>query len=70
MRLSKADAIQSGDGGKAIVWSDEITRVNGTISARGGAASGRWFRETLATKRWTIMQSDVVRPQVKANAVS
>ena len=38
--IVRADAIQSGDGGKVIVWSDDITRAYGTISARGGAQSG------------------------------
>ena len=35
-----ADAITSGDGGKVIVWADDVTRYFGTISARGGAQSG------------------------------
>ena len=35
-----ADAVASGDGGKVILWSDDTTRSYGTISARGGAASG------------------------------
>ncbi|MFZ6767290.1 filamentous hemagglutinin N-terminal domain-containing protein [Undibacterium sp. Di26W] len=35
-----ANAGKSGDGGKVIVWSDEVTRVNGSISARAGSASG------------------------------
>ena len=36
----RADATQSGDGGKVIVWADETTRAYGAISARGGALSG------------------------------
>jgi len=36
----KADAIQNGDGGKVIVWSDEVTRNYGHISARGGTQGG------------------------------
>ncbi len=36
----KADAITDGDGGKVIVWADEITRFYGNISARGGAVGG------------------------------
>ena len=36
----KADALQSGDGGKVIVWSDDTTRVYGSLSAKGGAQSG------------------------------
>ncbi|MFZ6641229.1 filamentous hemagglutinin N-terminal domain-containing protein [Undibacterium sp. TC4M20W] len=35
-----ADAVKVGDGGKVVVWSDEVTRVNGSISAQGGAQSG------------------------------
>jgi filamentous hemagglutinin family protein len=35
-----ADAIQSGSGGKVVVWSDEQTQMYGGISARGGALSG------------------------------
>lgn len=35
-----ADALKTGDGGKVIVWSDEVTRVNGSISAQGGALGG------------------------------
>ncbi|MDO9167058.1 MAG: hypothetical protein Q7U13_13205 [Rhodoferax sp.] len=36
----KADAIDSGNGGKVIVWSDDTTRVYGSITARGGAQGG------------------------------
>jgi len=36
----RADATQSGDGGKVIVWADEATRAYGTVSARGGELGG------------------------------
>ena len=36
----KADAKTYGNGGKAIVWSDDTTRVYGNISAKGGANGG------------------------------
>ena len=36
----KADAITNGDGGKVIVWADEVTRAYGSISVRGGAQAG------------------------------
>ena len=36
----KADALNTGNGGKVIVWADDATRAYGTISARGGAVSG------------------------------
>ena len=35
-----ADAINSGDGGKVIVWSDDATQFEGSISARGGVQAG------------------------------
>lgn len=36
----KADATQNGNGGKIIVWSDQVTRFYGTNSAQGGAQGG------------------------------
>ena len=36
-----ADAIETGDGGKVIVWADGDTRYHGLITARGGAQSGK-----------------------------
>lgn len=36
----KADAINNGDGGKVIVWADDVTKFHGTISATGGSESG------------------------------
>ena len=35
-----ADSLDSGNGGKVIVWSDNGTRAYGAISARGGGISG------------------------------
>lgn len=35
-----ADAITTGNGGKVAVWSDGTTQFNGSITARGGSASG------------------------------
>ncbi|AKR44453.1 filamentous hemagglutinin N-terminal domain-containing protein [Methylophilus sp. TWE2] len=36
----KADALKQGDGGKVIVWADDLTRYYGSISAQGGVAGG------------------------------
>jgi filamentous hemagglutinin family protein len=36
----RADATVKGDGGRVIVWADELTRMHGQISARGGAQGG------------------------------
>lgn len=38
--MLRADAGETGNGGKVIVWSDDITRFYGTVSARGGSKSG------------------------------
>ena len=35
-----ADALQSGNGGKVIAWSDHATRFYGTVTAKGGINSG------------------------------
>ncbi len=36
----KADALNQGNGGRVLIWSDDITRFYGNISLRGGAAGG------------------------------
>ncbi|MGV8079157.1 MAG: filamentous hemagglutinin N-terminal domain-containing protein [Syntrophales bacterium] len=36
----RADALNTGDGGKVVVWSDDTTSFDGFISARGGASGG------------------------------
>ncbi len=36
----RADALADGDGGEVVVWSDEISRVSGVLSAQGGAQGG------------------------------
>ncbi|MDZ7685024.1 MAG: hypothetical protein U5O39_08470 [Gammaproteobacteria bacterium] len=35
-----ADAVESGDGGRVIVWADDTTRFYGEITAAGGAGTG------------------------------
>ncbi len=35
-----ADATVAGDGGQVVVWADEHTRFDGSVSARGGASGG------------------------------
>ncbi|MEM9538222.1 MAG: CHAT domain-containing protein [Cyanobacteria bacterium P01_E01_bin.42] len=36
----RADALEQGDGGNIIIWSDELTAFAGKVSARGGEAEG------------------------------
>ncbi|MBD2113162.1 MULTISPECIES: CHAT domain-containing protein [Cyanophyceae] len=51
-----ADALATGDGGEVIVWADQGTQFDGTITAHGGAAAGDGGlvevsgRDTLAFK--------------------
>jgi hypothetical protein len=40
-----ADALNTGDGGTAIVWADEVTRFYGSIYARGGTRGDGGFAE-------------------------
>ncbi len=35
-----ADALERGNGGTVVVWSDEVTRTNASIQARGGVLGG------------------------------
>lgn len=52
----QADAVNNGNGGQVIVWSDQATQFNGTISARGGAISGNGgFVETSAKGNLTVL---------------
>jgi len=36
----RADAADAGDGGKVIVWADQVNRTHGRLSARGGSVAG------------------------------
>ncbi len=36
----KADAASTGDGGRVIIWADDVTSYHGTISAKGGTENG------------------------------
>ena len=46
-----ADATANGKGGKVVVWADDTTRFNGTISARGGVAGGDGGQVETSGKR-------------------
>ena len=45
------DATERGDGGKAVVWADDTTRFNGSISARGGVLGGHGGKVETSGKR-------------------
>ncbi|MDH5612710.1 MAG: filamentous hemagglutinin N-terminal domain-containing protein, partial [Gammaproteobacteria bacterium] len=47
-----ADAAESGNGGKVIVWADQTTQYYGSISAQGGAVSGDGGFVEVSGKSW------------------
>ena len=47
----RADAISEGDGGKVVVWSEDLTRYKGSISVRGGARGGDGGSVEVSGKR-------------------
>ncbi|MCM2287790.1 MAG: filamentous hemagglutinin N-terminal domain-containing protein, partial [Sulfuritalea sp.] len=63
----RADALNKGDGGRVIVWSDDKTVFDGFISARGGANGGNGgFVETSGHRRLLLDGSvDTRAPQGK-----
>src|ERR687886_699706 len=50
-----ADALNEGDGGKVIVFSNQITRFYGNISARGGADAGNGGSVEVSGKQLVIL---------------
>jgi filamentous hemagglutinin family protein len=52
----RADAEETGDGGKIILWSEDATRMYGQISAQGGTLSGNGgFVETSGKNYLTVL---------------
>jgi len=47
----RADALDAGNGGQVVVWSDQYTKFDGAISAKGGAngGNGGWVETSGAT---------------------
>ncbi len=64
----KADALDTGDGGKVVVYADDATRIHGRLSARGGARGGDGgFIETSGKKTFEITTTpDISAPKGKA----
>ena len=54
-----ADAIDRGNGGTAVIWSDNITRFLGNISARGGTVAGNGGRVEVSGKNALTFQGEV-----------
>ncbi|MCT7952931.1 filamentous hemagglutinin N-terminal domain-containing protein, partial [Ancylothrix sp. C2] len=54
-----ADALLSGDGGRVIVWADEIAGFSGNISARGGSNIGNGGFVEISGKQSLIFDGSV-----------
>ncbi|MEG4234487.1 CHAT domain-containing protein [Microcoleus sp. Pol11C3] len=54
-----ANAIDRGNGGTAVIWSDHTTRFFGNISARGGIAAGNGGRVEVSGKNALTFQGEV-----------
>jgi len=52
----RADAMETGNGGKVVLWADDKTEFYGLISARGGAAGGGGGNVEVSGKRTLIYQ--------------
>ena len=55
----KADAISGGDGGRVIIWADDVTRFYGNISAQGGTTAGDGGFAEVSGKRGLDFQGVV-----------
>ncbi|MDW5417929.1 filamentous hemagglutinin N-terminal domain-containing protein [Iodobacter sp. CM08] len=64
----RADAISTGNGGKVIVWADKNTRVNGQISAKGGAEGGNGGLVETSGKEFLDFKAQVDTSAAKGNA--
>jgi filamentous hemagglutinin family protein len=66
-RLS-ADAVQAGDGGRVIVWSDERTRFAGTASVRGGPGGGDGGLVEVSSRRDLVFAGETDRRAPRGRA--
>lgn len=67
----RADALQKGDGGKVVVWSNDGTRFYGNISARGGVNGGNGGNVETSGKAFLDFQglADLRAPHGKAGTL-
>ncbi|GAB4535656.1 MAG: hypothetical protein Tsb0014_22830 [Pleurocapsa sp.] len=63
-----ADALETGDGGKVIVWADETTIFAGNITARGGNESGNGGFVEVSGKENLAFRGDIDVSASQGNA--
>ena len=52
----EVSALQQGDGGQAIIWSDQLTQFDGLVNARGGARGGNGGFVEVSGKQGLVFQ--------------
>ncbi|MGZ5266029.1 MAG: beta strand repeat-containing protein, partial [Caldimonas sp.] len=57
--VARADATESGDGGKVAIWADGTTRFYGTVSAQGGKTAGDGGFVEVSGKQNLVFRGDV-----------
>lgn len=57
--LVNVDALEQGNGGRAIFWADNQTRFAGTVSARGGAQGGDGGLVEVSGKKYLVFNGQV-----------
>lgn len=55
----RADAGDTGDGGRIIVWADDLTKAHGHVSARGGARAGNGGFVEISGKQRLLFDGSV-----------
>jgi filamentous hemagglutinin family protein len=63
-----ADALRTDNGGKVIVWADEVTGFYGNISARGGSEAGKGGFVEVSGKQNLIFRGTVDTSAARGNA--
>lgn len=63
----KADATDKGNGGKVIVWADQVTRYYGEISAKGGANGGNGGFAEVSGKEFLVFRGGADLGAAKGN---
>jgi filamentous hemagglutinin family protein len=66
-----ASAVQQGDGGSVVVWSDKQTNFAGTIRAKGGAKGGNGGKAEVSSKGKLAFtgKADLTAPKGKAGTL-